>query len=355
MENKIINIDGKLIGGDNETFIIAELSANHGKDIEIAKATIRAAKKAGADAIKLQTYKPDTITIDCDNEYFQIKQGTIWDGTTLYKLYQEAYTPWVWHKELFEVAKEEGIICFSTPFDFTAVDLLEQLNVPAFKIASFEINDIPLIEYIASKGKPIIISTGVATLSDIELAVNTCLSKGNDQIILLKCTSAYPSPIEDINLKTIDNLAKTFNVVAGISDHTLGTVVPVGAVALGAKVVEKHVILDKSIGGPDASFSLDMNELKELVDNVRIIEKAIGKVTYELSAKAVRSKEHSRSLFVVEDIKKGELITKENVRSIRPAFGMHTKFYYDILGMIANCDIKKGTPLEWNMLIKGDD
>lgn len=350
MEEKIINIDDKFIGGNNKTFIIAELSANHGNDIEIAKKTIREVKKAGVDAIKLQTYTPDTITIDCDNEYFQIKQGTIWDGTTLYKLYQEAYTPWEWHKELFETAREEGLICFSTPFDFTAVDFLEKLNVPAYKIASFEINDIPLIEYISSKNKPMIISTGIATLSDIELAISTCLEQGNNQIILLKCTSAYPSPVEEINLKTIDNLAKTFNVVAGISDHSLGTVVPIGAVALGAKVIEKHVILDKSIGGPDSSFSLDMKELKELVDNIRIIEKAIGKVTYKLSDKTLKSKEHSRSLFVVEDIKKGEKITISNIKSIRPAFGMHTKYYKEVIGMVAVCDIKKGTPLSWNLL-----
>ena len=350
--NKKIKIGKKFVGEGNKTFIIAELSANHGKNIEIAKQTIREVKKAGADAIKLQTYTPDTITLNCENKYFQINQGTIWDGTTLYKLYQEAYTPWNWHKELFEVAKEEDLICFSTPFDFSAVDFLEDLGVPAYKIASFEINDIPLIKYAASKGKPMILSTGVATLSDIELAVNTCLESNNTQIILLKCTSAYPSPIEDVNLKTIPNLAQTFNCISGISDHTLGDSVAVGAVAIGAKVIEKHVILDKNLGGPDSSFSLDINEFKKLVKNIRTIEKAIGKVTYELSEKALKSREHSRSLFVVKDIKKGEKITHENVRSIRPAFGMHTKYYEDVIGMVAKTDLEIGTPLSWNLIRK---
>lgn len=348
----LVNIDGRIVGEGEKTFIIAELSANHANNIEIAKQTIKEVKRAGADAIKLQTYTPDTITLDCDNKYFQINQGTIWDGTTLYKLYEEAYTPWQWHKELFEVARQEGLICFSTPFDFTAVDFLETLKVPVYKIASFEINDIELIKYVASKGKPIIISTGIATLSDIELAVKTCLECNNNQIILLKCTSAYPAPIEEVNLKTIKNLAETFNVITGISDHTLGSVVPIGAVAMGARVVEKHVILDKNLGGPDSRFSLDINEFKELVDNIRLIEKAIGRVTYELSEKAVKSKEHSRSLFVVEDIKKGEKLTNKNIKSIRPAFGLEPKYYNEVLSMEAICDLKKGTPLSWDVIRK---
>ncbi|MFC4409982.1 pseudaminic acid synthase [Chungangia koreensis] len=333
-----------------KVFVIAEMSANHGHDINIAKETIKAAKEAGADAIKLQTYTPDTITIDCNNEYFQVKQGTIWDGRTLYDLYNEAYTPWEWHKELMEYAKELGIICFSSPFDKTAVDLLESLKVPAYKVASFEITDIPLIEYIASKGKPIIISTGIATLGEIDEAVQACRRVGNNQIILLKCTSAYPAKIEDANLLTIQNLKETFNVEVGLSDHTLGVTVPIVSVALGARVIEKHFILDKSIGGPDASFSLDKREFKLLVDSVRDAEKAIGKVDYELTNKKAKSREFSRSLFVVKDIKKGEVLNEENVRSIRPGHGLAPKYSKSIYGSTASQDIKRGTPLDWKYI-----
>ena len=349
MEN-IIQIANKKIGEKHPVFIIAEMSANHLQNYDRAVETIRKAKWAGADAIKLQTYTPDTITIDCDNKYFQIKQGTIWDGTTLYKLYEEAYTPWEWQPKLKEIAEEEGLILFSSPFDNTAVDFLEEMNVPAYKIASFEITDISFIEYIASKGKPIIISTGIATLSDIEEALAACKRMGNSQVALLKCTSAYPSPMEDINLKVIPNMKDTFNTVVGLSDHTLGHTVALGAVALGAKIVEKHFTLHRSDGGPDAKFSMEPDEFKEMVTNIRDLEKALGQVTYELTEKQKKSREHSRSLFVVKDIKKGEVFTHQNVKSIRPGFGLLTKHIGEIIGKRARCDIKKGTPMRWDLV-----
>jgi len=323
------------------------MSANHGQNKEIAFQTIKAAKEAGADAVKLQTYTPDTITIDCDNEYFQIKQGTIWDGTTLYELYKTAYTPWEWHKELKEYADKLDIILFSSPFDFTAVDLLYEMDVPAYKVASFEITDIPLIKYIAKKQKPVIISTGIANLADIQEAVEACKSVGNDQIILLKCTSAYPAKVEEANLRTIPNLKDTFGVFPGLSDHTLGTTVPILSVAMGARVIEKHFILDKSIGGPDASFSLDEDEFTQMVKAVRDAEAAMGQVDYTLSDKKIKRREFSRSLFVVRDIKKGEKLTKDNIRSIRPGYGLAPKYYDKILGKTAIFDMKKGKPLEW--------
>ena len=338
------------IGDSYPVFIIAEMSANHLHDFDIAAKIIGEAKKAGADAIKLQTYTPDTITIDCKNEYFQIKQGTIWDGRTLYDLYKEAYTPWEWQPKLKEIAEEEGLIFFSTPFDKSAVDFLEDLDVPLYKIASFEITDIPLIEYIAKKGKPIILSTGIATLKDIELALETIRVQGNNQIVLLKCTSAYPTPIEESNLLTISNMRETFDIIAGLSDHTTGIAAPVVATALGAKVIEKHFILDRNLGGPDAAFSLEPEEFRQMVDAVRNAEKALGEVKYTLTEKQRKSREFSRSLFVVKDIKKDEIFTEENVRSIRPGFGLHPKYYQDILGKKASRDIKKGTPLSWSMI-----
>jgi len=331
--------------GKGKTFIIAELSANHGHDIEIAKETIRVTKRVGADAIKLQTYTADTITLDCDKDDFII-EGTIWKGQKLYDLYKQAYMPWEWHKELFETAKKEGIICFSSPFDKTAVDLLEKLDTPAYKIASFEITDIPLIEYAASKGKPMIISTGIATDKDIQLAVDTCRNVGNNDIILLKTSSQYPAKIEDANLKMIPDLAKRFNVFSGLSDHTKGELIPVIATSLGAVAIEKHFILDKSIGGPDASFSLDEKEFKKMVEAVRNTEKALGKIDYSLSEKAKKSRQFARSLYVVKDIKAGETITEANVRSIRPGFGLHPKYYKEILGKQALTDMKKGDRLD---------
>lgn len=347
---QIITINNKKIGGENPTFIIAEMSANHLQDYDRAVEIIKKAKWAGADAIKLQTYTPDTITLDCDNEYFQIKQGTIWDGTTLHKLYQEAYTPWEWQPKLKKIAEDIGLICFSSPFDNTSVDFLEEINVPAYKIASFEITDIPFIEYIASKEKPVIISTGIATLSDIEEAVNACRRMENNQIALLKCTSSYPAPVEDANLRTIPNIAETFNVVAGLSDHTLGSEVAIAAVALGAKIIEKHFTLKRSDGGPDAKFSMEPHEFKQMVQDIRNVEKALGSVNYNLTEKQIKSREHSRSLFVVKDIKEGEEFTKDNIKSIRPGFGMKTKYIRDVIGKKASCDISKGTPMNWKFI-----
>ena len=334
------------------TFIIAELSANHKGDILIALETIRAAKRAGADAVKIQTYTPDTLTIDCKNDYFKINHGTAWDGEYLYDLYKRAYTPWEWHEEIFKVAKKEGIICFSSPFDTTAVDLLEKLKAPIYKIASFEIQDIPLIEYSASKGKPMIISTGIAEIEDIELAIETCRKVGNNDITILKCTSAYPADPKDLNLLTIPDIASRFGVKTGLSDHTLGIEGPIVAAALGATVIEKHFILDKSIGGPDAHFSLNEKEFKEMVRAVRLAEKMIGKVDYKMTEKKKKSRQFSRSLFVVEDVVKGDVINKNNIRCIRPGFGMHPKFYNEILGKTFSCDIMTGTPLELKMINK---
>lgn len=338
---KIANFN---IGNNSPVFIIAELSANHNGSLETALETVRAAKRAGADCIKLQTYTADTITINSRKEDFMIK-GTIWDGKNLYDLYQEAYTPWEWHIEIMRVAEEEGLICFSSPFDLTSVDFLEELNVPAYKIASFEITDIPLIEYVASKGKPIIISTGIATVEDIELALDACHRVGNYDIALLKCTSSYPAPIEEANMLMVKDLAERFNVISGLSDHTMGSTVPVVATCFGAKIIEKHFILDHSIGGPDASFSMDEKEFSKMVNAVREAEKAIGVIDYNLTDKQLKGRDFSRSLYVVEDIMEGEIITKENVRSVRPGFGLHPKYYSSILGKSVNKILKLGTRL----------
>jgi pseudaminic acid synthase len=329
------------INKESKVFIIAELSANHNGCIATAIDTIRAAKRAGADCIKLQTYTADTITIDCDKDDFLIK-GTIWEGKNLYKLYQEAYTPWEWHQELMQVAKEEGLVCFSSPFDKTAVDFLEILNVPAYKIASFEITDIPLIEYVASKGKPIILSTGIAEQADIELALDACRRMGNTDIALLKCTSSYPAPIEEANMCMVKDLAERYNVISGLSDHTMGATVPVVATCFGAKIIEKHFILDRSIGGADASFSMNEEEFTAMVKAVREAESAIGVVDYALTEKQNKGKDFSRSLYIVEDMKAGDVITEENVRSIRPGFGLHPKYYNEILGKKVNSDLEKG-------------
>ncbi|PQQ65554.1 pseudaminic acid synthase [Acetivibrio saccincola] len=334
----------------HSTYIIAELSANHNHDIEIAKKTIKKAKEAGADAVKLQTYTADTITIDCDNEFFQIDKGTVWDGMNLYELYKQAYTPWEWHKVLFDYGKEIGITIFSSPFDKTAVDFLEELETPAYKVASFEITDIPLIRYIAEKGKPMFISTGIATIGEIQEAVETCRKAGNENITLLKCTSSYPAPYEEMNLLTISNMKETFGLNVGLSDHSIGSTVALGAVALGATVIEKHVILDRSIGGPDSSFSMEMDEFKQMIQEIRKLEKALGRVTYELSKKSINSRTFSRSLFFVENIKKGEKITEKNMRSIRPGYGLHPRHYYEILGKVASKDIKRGTPVKWDLI-----
>jgi len=334
----------------SKVFIIAELSANHNHKLDVALQTIRAAAEAGADAIKLQTYTPDTITIDCDNEFFRLHHGTIWDGQTLYNLYKQAYTPWEWHEKLFAEARNCGLMCFSTPFDFSAVDFLEQFNPPAYKIASFEIFDIPLISKVAQLQKPIIISTGLATIADIEDALYACYQQNNHQVALLKCTSSYPAPIEKANLLTIPDMKQRFGCEVGLSDHTLGITSPVVSVALGARIIEKHFILDKSIGGPDAAFSLDKEEFALMVKHVREAEKALGQVSYELDTKAQASKELGRSLFVVKDIPQGHELTPENIRSIRPGYGISPKYYYEVLGKKANKELKRGTPLRWEDL-----
>jgi pseudaminic acid synthase len=334
----------------SRTFIIAELSANHGHSIDNALATVRAAAASGADAIKIQTYTADTITLDCDNEFFQIRQGTIWDGTTLYELYREAFTPWEWHEAIRDEAHKHGLVFFSTPFDATAVDFLVDLDVPLFKIASFEIADIPLIEYTASKGRPMIISTGIAGLAEIEEAVSACRRAGNNDITLLKCTSAYPARPEDADLRTIPNIAETFGVKVGLSDHTMTNVVPIAAVALGARVIEKHFIVDRAIGGPDASFSLTPSEFKEMVESVRIAESALGTVSYRLPPQSAANRKFGRSLFISEDVKAGETLTPKNVRSIRPGDGLHPRHYAEVLGRTMRLDANKGTPLDWSLL-----
>ena len=327
----------------NRVFIVAELSANHNGSKDVALKTIRAAKRAGADAVKFQTYTADTITLDCQNEDFKIKQGTLWDGRYLYDLYQEAYTPWEWHRELYDVAKAEGLICFSSPFDKSAVDFLESLGNPIYKIASFEITDVDLIAYAARKGKPMVISTGIVTEEDIRLAVDTCRSAGNNDITLLKCTSSYPAPIEEANLCMIADLANRFKVKVGLSDHTLGSIAGITAVSLGACMIEKHFILDRSIGGPDAFFSMNELEFSQMVKDIRTVESAIGQVNYEPTDKMKAGRAFSRSLYVAENMKKGEVITEINVRSVRPGYGLHPKYLPEILGKKVNRDIEKGT------------
>jgi pseudaminic acid synthase len=338
------------INKNSPVYFIAELSANHQQDIEIALKTIEKMKESGANAVKLQTFKPESITLDCNNSFFQIRHGTLWDGMTLYKLYKKVYTPWEWQPKLKEYAESIGLDFFSSPFDFEAVDFLCKMNVPAFKIASFEITDIPLIEYIVSKQKPIIISTGIATLEDINLALKVCRSESNKDIALLKCTSAYPTPLEEVNLLTIPDMEKRFKVIVGLSDHTLGISVPVAASVLGAKIIEKHFILDRKLGGPDSAFSLEPREFKNMVDIIRETEKSMGRETYELTGKQISGRKFARSLFAVKDIEKGEVLTKENIRSIRPGDGLHPKYFYDIIGKKANTDISFGTPLSWDLI-----
>jgi pseudaminic acid synthase len=335
---------------NSSVFIIAELSANHNGSIDTAIQTIRAAAKTGADAIKLQTYTADTITLNCQKEDFIVKGGTLWDGKTLYELYQEAYTPWKWHEELFRVAKEEGLICFSSPFDFTAVDFLESLGNPIYKIASFEITDIPLIEYVASKRKPIIISTGIAEYEDIKLAVNTCRDVGNNDITLLKCTSSYPAPIDEANLIMMQQYAKDFNVKIGLSDHTIGSTVPVVATVLGATVIEKHFIIDRNIGGPDAEFSMNEKEFTDMVKQVRDAEKAIGMINYALTDKQKSGKRFARSLYISENVKGGDIISSQNIKSVRPGMGMHPRYLKEIIGKKFLDHYQKGTRLDFDKI-----
>lgn len=327
---------------NKKTYIVAELSANHGHKLENALASVHAAKSAGTDAIKIQTYTADTITLDCDAEDFQVKSGTMWDGLTLHQLYQQAFTPWEWHKAIFDEAKRVGIDCFSTPFDKTAVDFLEQLGNPIYKIASFEITDIPLIEYAASKHKPMVISTGIATPNDIQDALDACHRAGNDDITLLHCVSSYPAPMELVNLRTMMDMAERYGVRVGLSDHTMGSDVAIAAVALGATMVEKHFILDRTIGGPDAAFSMQQDEFASMVCSIRDVEKALGTIAYKTNPATIEGREFSRSLYVAEDMKAGDIITKQNVRSVRPGYGLAPKYLPEILGKRVNRDLRKG-------------
>jgi len=345
-----VRIGGKSVGEGCPVFIIAELSGNHNQSYELAVKTIKAMKKAGADAVKLQTYTADTITIDSDKDYFRVKQGTVWDGSTLYQLYQKAYTPWEWQPKLKKIVQKLGMVCFSSPFDKTAVDFLGKMKVPAYKIASFEITDVGLIDYAARKNKPMIISTGVAHLEDINEAIKTCRKAGNDQIVLLKCASSYPAKPEEMNLLTIPDMARRFKCQVGFSDHSMGSDAAVAAVAIGAKVIEKHFILDRKIGGPDSGFSMEPEEFKQMVESIRNTEKALGKISYELSEKSKKSREFSRSLFVVKDVKRGEKLSEDNVRSIRPSFGLAPKFLPKIIGKRAIKNVKRGTPLDQKMV-----
>ena len=347
---RIVQIGNRKIGDDHPVYIIAELSANHNGSFDTARRTIDAMKEAGADAVKFQTYTPDTITLNCDSELFLTRKESLGKGRPLYDLYKEAYMPWDWQPKLMQHARDLGLEAFSSPFDFSAVDFLEELNVPAYKIASLEIVDLPLIQYVASKQKPLIISTGIALEEDIQLALNSCYELNNKQIILLKCTSAYPTPLEDVNLKAIYTLQQKFKIITGLSDHTLGTMIPVAAAGMGARVIEKHFILDRKMGGVDSSFSLNKEEFAEMVKAVRNLEKALGSGELELSKNMVRARTSARSLFVAKDIGAGEELTKDNIRSVRPAAGLHPKYFFEILGRKAKRNLKKGTPLSFDLI-----
>lgn len=346
MSSHII-INNRRIGEGNPVYIVAEISANHGHDYERAVQLLEVAKEAGADAVKLQTYTPDTMTIDSDRPYFRIGGGTLWDGRTLHDLYGDAYTPWEWQPRLKEVAGRLGLDLFSTPFDSTAVDFLEEMGVPAHKVASFELVDLPLIEKIAGTGKPIIMSTGMATLGEIEEAVRAARGAGNTQLALLKCTSAYPALPQSMNLRSIPHLAEAFGVPAGLSDHTLGTAVPVAAVTLGACIIEKHFTLSRNAPGPDTAFSLEPEEFRAMVEAIRVAETALGEVRYGGDPEEEKSRAFRRSLFVVRDVKAGEVFTEENVRSIRPGHGLPPKHLKEVLGQKAAEDLARGTPLSW--------
>lgn len=345
-----LSVGGRKIGPGQPTFVIAELSANHHQAYTEAEALVDAAIAAGVDAVKLQTYRPDTITIDCDNSFFRIDSGTIWDGRTLYDLYSEAYTPWEWHAPLQARAAAAGIPLFSSPFDHSAVVFLESLKVPLYKVASFEIVDLPLIARIARTGKPMILSTGMATLDEIDEAVRAAVGAGAREVALLQTTSAYPARPDEANLRTIPDMQARFGVPVGLSDHTPGIAVPVAAVALGASIVEKHLTLDRAQGGPDAAFSLEPSEFSEMVDAIRTAEAALGAPDYELTEGERKSRVFRRSLFAVRDIKAGDAFTEDNVRSIRPANGLHPRHYDEVLGGRAARDIERGTPLSWELV-----
>jgi pseudaminic acid synthase len=350
MDNQPMEVAGRRIGWGEPTYVIAELSANHRQDLDEAVRLVRAAADAGADAVKLQTYTPDTITLESDRPEFRISSGTVWDGRTLHDLYGEAYTPWEWHELLQREAHQAGMELLSSPFDDTAVDFLEALGLPAYKIASFEIVDLGLIRRVAATGKPMIISTGMATLPEIAEAVDAARQAGARDIVLLKCTSAYPAPPEDANLRTIANLAETFGVPVGLSDHTLGIAVPVAAVAMGAVMIEKHFTMSRAVPGPDAGFSLEPDEFAEMVRQVRTAERALGQVSYAPTEREAGSRILRRSLFVVADIRSGEAFSASNVRSIRPGHGLHTRHLGEVLGRQATRDIERGTPLSWDLI-----
>ena len=350
---KEFQIGKKMVGENHPCFFVAEMSANHLKDYDRAVEIIHAAKEAGADAVKLQTYTADGLSVDSNKEYF-MNHGGLWDGMTEYKLYEEASTPWEWQPKLKEIAEGLGMECFSSPFDFAAVDFMKECDMPAYKIASYEINDIPLIRKAAGMHKPIILATGVAYAEDIERALRVCKEEGNDEVMLLKCVSAYPTPYEEINLNMIPTLAKAYDCLVGLSDHSMGSVVPIGATMLGIKMVEKHLTLRRADGGPDGAFSMEPEEFKEMVDNIRILEKARGVSEYGLTEKQKKEHNGSRSLFVVKDIKAGEKLTPDNMRSIRPHNGLHTMYYEEVLGRTAVCDIEKGAPLTWEMITAKD-
>ena len=348
MMKREFRIGKKIVGEGHPCFCVAEMSGNHLKDYGRAVEIIHTAKEAGADAIKLQTYTADSLSLDCDNEYFQI-HGGLWDGMTEYKLYEEASTPWEWQPKLKELAESLGMECFSSPFDATSVEFMIDCNMPAYKIASYEINDIPLIRKIAALHKPVILATGIAHLEDIERALRVCREEGNEEVMLLKCVSAYPTPYEDINLAMILTLTETFDCLTGLSDHSMGSAVAAGAVPLGIRMVEKHLTLRRADGGPDGAFSMEPEEFGEMVRHIRIVEKALGSSAYALTEKQEKERSGSRSLFVVKDIRAGEKLTPENIRSIRPGYGLHTMYYEEVLGKSALRDIERGTPLDWGM------
>lgn len=349
MVNNII-INGKTIGDGHPTYIVAEMSANHLQNLDRAKQIIFAAKKSGADAIKLQSYRPDTITIDCNGEEFMATKGSLWEGKNLYQLYEQAYMPWEWHEELFEYARNIGITIFSSPFDNSSIELLERLGAPAYKIASYEIYDIPLIRKVARTGKPIIFSTGIAMLRDIERAIETCKNEGNNNYAILKCVSQYPTPYEDLNLKTISNIKETFECIGGLSDHSMGSAVDVAAVALGANIIEKHLTIRRTDGGADGAFSMEPEEFACMVSDIRNVEKALGKCTYELTEFQKKGLKNARSLYVVNDIKKGEIFSEKNIRSIRPGKGIRPWHLDDVLGKKASQDISRGSAMKWEYI-----
>ena len=347
-----IRIAAREIGVGRPVYVIAEVSANHNGEYEQAVRILHAAKDAGADAVKLQTYTPDTITIASEREEFRVRGGTLWDGRTLYDLYAEACMPWEWQPRLKTLAEDLGMDCFSSAFDTTAVDFLEEMNVPVHKVASCELVDIPLIQRMARTGKPLIMSTGMATVEEIDEALRNACEAGATEIALLKCTSAYPAPPEEMNLRTIPEMARQFGVPVGLSDHTMGIAAPVAAVALGACIVEKHLTLSRSLPGPDSAFSLEPDEFKAMVDAVRIAEKALGEIYFGLGQKEDASRAYRRSLFVVEDVRQGEVFTTKNVRSIRPGNGLHTRHLGDVLGKSAARSIKHGTPMSWEFVVR---